>query len=95
MEPALDAGVEKSAIYALTLWIGSLLISAFVGLSQSHQPSLASREGMGIFEDSSPVCGTDYAKRLCNCLVGRLQEFRIFMQFPCRRASALAPGKQV
>ena len=47
------------------------------------------------FEGTSPVCRTDYATRLCNCMEGRLQEFRIFMQFLCRRAYALAPVKQV
>jgi len=44
----LDAGVVKSAIFALPVWRGRWQTNAVEGLSQSHQPSLANREGMGI-----------------------------------------------
>src|SRR5204862_507475 len=44
---ALDVGVEKSIIFA-PAWRGNWQTNAVEGLSQSHQPSLARREGMGI-----------------------------------------------
>src|SRR5438105_3775904 len=43
----------------------------------------------------APVCRTHYQWLLCNCLEHRLQEFRIFMQFPCRCGYGLASAKQV
>src|SRR3954451_3993129 len=56
-EPALDAGKVKSAIFALLLWMGNLQISAVEGLSQSHQPSFASREGMVILRGHHRFAG--------------------------------------
>ena len=41
----------------------------------------------------APVCRTNYPVPVCICLERRLQEFRIFMQFPCSRGYALASGE--
>jgi len=43
----------------------------------------------------APVCRTNYPVPVCICLERCLQEFRIFMQFPCSRGYALAPAGQV
>ena len=47
----------KSAIFALPLWMGNLQTVAVEGLSQSHQPSFASREGMVILRGRHRFAG--------------------------------------
>lgn len=69
---------------AESFWIlGKGMTIGVVG-AQSHHPSSASLEGMGMKNDRCD-CDQDCALRLCNRQEQSLQEFRYFMQISCRR----------
>ena len=75
---------------ALPGWRGGLQTSATEGWSHSHQPSLANRVGNRHSVSASGFAAPTINRPLCNCRECLLQDLRIFVQFPCRPAYALA-----